>query len=956
MGDFPLPSLPPDFVPNFSTQPFPINNNTTFPYSSEDTSPLKLEDDTREERFPKDSDNDPTFLNELNDALKNLSQTNGQDWTLSREQWLESAALYSQAMVKGFIPKSGGLGAISLLNDLPLESRSHLRELAVNVEKLNRYFQIPYDEHTNINYCQKCLIAQGTTPTDWQTHFELCGYNATTTRESIHNQYIQAINTMTLEWYESQRRIVHEQVVLRITNDNFAPDLLTGDPRIREWSERVKEDARNRVFIAADLEAKIAAQDQFETALAQYKISHENDLSRKRDDLQHEFTQAQQQWQEELQTAKAQAHNEHLEKLAAAGNPHPLIVDPTARKKRRGSVSTINSPIITKSQPLQTTSFSTVPDSANDITVNPTPATAPVPTLTTQQDVLTQILNTMNKQFDNLTNRLDKLEAGNKDAIDYNTWGTCAPTTWEQSKDVDPLAKIEDQYENIDYDNHEFYDDPPNDPSFLGQEGDRQSNPDTDCILLSGPPTPTANPITTTTTGLRPPERAQRVDFISTKLATDSFGLPVGGRCNADGTISYSNENPTRTKKPKKAPIIPQHMTPYTDSELQTASKDAIISHAMFAYQHRIGKGVLKAQAIQQYKIAAANALKPGARQSTLSFANVTSTSASPQTNPIRQTTPSAWSKSPSPPPKRNTPPSGNTTWTIRPRMGTSGLASRPFNGDADKLTEWYRQRLQANAGSNKPALTLLRGSWATGPKSIFALTFAGHVTYATVRAYTALFLEQFDCEHIFHPGGNALKKIALFNIPLKHDNLGNPQTRRNLFDELIRGGSLAGLHLYDGPTWTHKASNPDATSGTAHILVYDPTGSAVGKFFNKQTFMYNKRIASQIAIPPKPFIQCTRCHRLGHKVDICKRPSNVQICHHCGSNSHASNQHKFQCKEQHSGPTCDCPPRCFLCRNARKSPAQFTGHTSLDTSCPLRRYLFTLSDPTNANPIPTNV
>ena len=288
--------------------------------------------------------------------------------------------------------------------------------------------------------------------------------------------------------------------------------------------------------------------------------------------------------------------------------------------------------------------------------------------------------------------------------------------------------------------------------------------------------------------------------------------------------------------------------------------------------------------------------------------------------------------------------------------MGTPGLTSRPFNGDADKLTNWYRLRLQAIAGPNKPALTLVRGAWANGPKSIFTLTFAGHVTHPTVRAHTSLFLEQFDTEHIFHPGDNALKKIALFNIPIKRDNHGNPQTRRNLFDELIRGGLLAGLNLYDGPTWTPKAFNPDATSGVAHILVQDSTGSAIGKFFKKETYMYNKRIALQIAIPPKPFLQCTRCHRLGHEINKCNRPADSQICYHCGSNAHASAQHKFQCKEVHSGPTCDCPPCCFLCRNARKSSAQFTGHTSLDSSCPLRRYTFVLSDPSNANPTPTNV
>lgn len=244
--------------------------------------------------------------------------------------------------------------------------------------------------------------------------------------------------------------------------------------------------------------------------------------------------------------------------------------------------------------------------------------------------------------------------------------------------------------------------------------------------------------------------------------------------------------------------------------------------------------------------------------------------------------------------------------------MGTSGLTTRPFEGDADRLTEWYRQCLQANAGPNKPALTLLREAWANGPKSIFSLTFAGHVTIQTIRAYTALFLKQFDNKHIFHPGNNTLKKIALFDIPIKRDNYGNPQTRCQLFDELIRGGSLAGLNLYDGPTWTPKSANPDATTGITHILVHDPTGSAIGKFFQKQTYMYNKRIPSQIAIPLKPFLQCSRCHRLGHEVTKCNRPANAQICHHCGSNNHASGQHKYQCKEQHSGPICDCPPSCI--------------------------------------------
>ena len=429
----------------------------------------------------------------------------------------------------------------------------------------------------------------------------------------------------------------------------------------------------------------------------------------------------------------------------------------------------------------------------------------------------------------------------------------------------------------------------------------------------------------------------------------------------ADGSISYRNTAARPKNKTSTNPPIPPHMRPYSVQELQGLPKPTIVSHALFAFNTVIGKNLRKDEVIRKYLNAATNATKPGARQATLSFAGATSKNAPSRPSPTaqRQTTPSSWSRSPTPPPNRNKtqkPQSPNTTWVIRPRMGTLGLSLRPFNGDADKLTEYYRQRLQANAGESKPPLTLVFGSWAKGPKSIFSLTFAGHVPAQTVRAHSNLFLEKFDSDHIFHPGNGAIKKIALFNIPIRRDASGFPQRRHELLQELCREGSPAGLALYDGPTWTsNSAADPDSTTGTIHIMVHDTTGSALGKFFAKPTYMYNKRIAMQVAIDPKPFVQCSRCHRLGHDVAICTRPANVQICYHCGSNNHASTQHKYACKAQHSGPTCDCQAQCFLCKTARKPPAQFTGHNALDSSCPLRRHTFVLSEPANATD-PTNV
>ena len=979
MGDLRLPSLPPDFVPNFLTQPGFITNDTNILEESGGPPPLQREDPSREDRFPRDS----PFLDELEDALNNLAQTN-QDCTLSKEQWIEVAALYSQAMKKGLTHFMNTIGAASFTRDLPLESRNHFIELSKNIDSINRYFQRPFDESMSTNYCHKCLTVEGTTPTHWQTELELCGHNATAARESITNQYIHSFHTQMHEWYESLRAAAHDQIILKITNGEFAPEFIRADPRIITWSDRASENTRTRILNSMDATAKIESENNFQSALTQYELSHETDLASVRENYQHKLLKIQDEHNTKLKEAKEFYQKEYQDMIDNAKRNKPVITDPIARKKRRGSVSTINSPIVTKSQPFHMHANS-------NLDTEPTTVPAP-PSLPPQPlDPMMQILQKMSNQFDNFAKRLEKLEIENKNT--YTTWDT-NPSQWNQPENDLVLASSNPQkpepmpYHDLNYSNADLYDDPPNDHTFVGEyEEPAQTNPlpqteflfgaeepqvpehllhpdpdpDSDCILMSGPPTPTAKNMKPPTPGLRPPERAQRVDFDSGKLATDSFGIPVGGCCNADGSISFSNANPSQhNNRPKKPLPVPNNVTPYSPDQLVLFSKDVIIAHALFAFQVVIPRKYTKPEVIKRYNTAVANSRKPGARQTTLSFATVTAKPATSTSRPPRgrQTTPSAWSKSPSPQPRQANQPRNNTTWVIRPRMRSQGLAIRPFEGNADKLTEWYRQRLQANAGpGNKPALTLLHGAWAPGIKSIFSLTFAGHVTLQTVCTYTALFLKKFDNEHIFHLGNNAMKKIALFQVPIQRDNRGNAQSRRQLFDELSRGGSLAGLHLYDGPTWTPKSTDdPDAASGVVHLLVHDPTGSALGKFFNKPTFMYNKRIPSQIAIPPKPFIQCTRCHRLGHDISKCNRPSNARICYHCGSDKHDSNQHKYQCKEQHSGPICDCPPRCFLCHNARKPTAQSTGHTSLDSNCPLRRYTFVLSDPANADPTPTNV
>ena len=93
----------------------------------------------------------------------------------------------------------------------------------------------------------------------------------------------------------------------------------------------------------------------------------------------------------------------------------PIITDPTARKKRRGSVSTINSPIVTKTQPFHMHANSNLdPDDQPTIAAPPNlPPPQPL-------DPMTLILQKISKQFDSFTERLDKLESENKNT--YTTW------------------------------------------------------------------------------------------------------------------------------------------------------------------------------------------------------------------------------------------------------------------------------------------------------------------------------------------------------------------------------------------------------------------------------------------------------------------------------------------------------------------------------------------------------
>jgi hypothetical protein len=96
-------------------------------------------------------------------------------------------------------------------------------------------------------------------------------------------------------------------------------------------------------------------------------------------------------------------------------------------------------------------------------------------------------------------------------------------------------------------------------------------------------------------------------------------------------------------------------------------------------------------------------------------------------------------------------------------------------------------------------------------------------------------------------------------------------------------------------------------------------------------TYVRSKKFLSRPAL-----LQCDRCHRLGHSLGRCPRPTSLIVCALCGG-AHTVASHPYHCAaKSHKGKKCDCPVSCFLCKE-KKQDGQ--GHHARSNNCPLRAH-----------------
>ena len=292
----------------------------------------------------------------------------------------------------------------------------------------------------------------------------------------------------------------------------------------------------------------------------------------------------------------------------------------------------------------------------------------------------------------------------------------------------------------------------------------------------------------------------------------------------------------------------------------------------------------------------------------------------------------------PTPPAKPPLPDALKTTKYTIILDHTAPTAKALYALDAGTLT----RGLQTHLETVKAPLVLLAGSWSSAPfYKNFILTFSGIVNFTDITKYNSILFGPFGSNCRAAPTAG-YQSILISGVRLHKDSQGKLASSKMLYEELCRNPVFVGRLPLAAPRWLFNPdklleSGKEASSIT--FSFHDPTGEGLELMRRSRVGMFGKLVSIR-GWEARPLLsQCTRCLRLGHTVERCRRHKDLVVCSKCGG-AHQDALHHFNCPHanKHKGRGCDCPPSCFLCI-AQGNPKAAQGHTSTSVSCPIRKH-----------------
>lgn len=250
-------------------------------------------------------------------------------------------------------------------------------------------------------------------------------------------------------------------------------------------------------------------------------------------------------------------------------------------------------------------------------------------------------------------------------------------------------------------------------------------------------------------------------------------------------------------------------------------------------------------------------------------------------------------------------------------------------NCAADAIVREVRLKM-AKATANP--IRLRAGRWSINPRSKgnFVFSFDGNVPFDIIKSYEHILLSPLGGTGKLCPSMGWTRFLAN-GVPVWNDDSGTPFNPDALLEEVRALPGLKKAYFAMQPRWLIPTDRIFTDYSSVTFAVSDPDGSLTSILINSPAALFGKEVSIRKWIDKPAFLQCSRCHALGHNKAsrVCTLSKDSVRCHKCGG-THTSDEHDQRCPKKHQvAGICDCKHKCLNCHNH--------GHDCRDPRCPAR-------------------